>query len=100
MGSDSAVRAFGAIIQRFSINAVYATRPTFLFHQRTVSLSRLFSSSLIISSNPWRSSLYEEENGSIQVRKIYTSFPLCMGRQSYKIAGRKGAQDAKKAKLY
>uniref|UniRef100_A0A162BA02 Uncharacterized protein n=1 Tax=Daucus carota subsp. sativus TaxID=79200 RepID=A0A162BA02_DAUCS len=33
-------------------------------------------------------------------RKIWTSGPLCMGRRSSKIAGRKGAQDAKKAKLY
>ncbi|KAK4742784.1 hypothetical protein SAY87_000785 [Trapa incisa] len=100
MVSNSTVRAFGAIFQRFSVNAVHSTRPNFFFHQRTVSLSRLFSSSLTISSNPWWSSLYEEEKGSIQVRKIYTSSPLCMGRRSCKIAGRKGAQDAKKAKLY
>ncbi|GFZ08477.1 YebC-like protein [Actinidia rufa] len=33
-------------------------------------------------------------------RKIWTFSPLCMGRRSCKIAGRKGAQDAKKAKLY
>ncbi|KAF2602597.1 hypothetical protein F2Q70_00027899 [Brassica cretica] len=35
-----------------------------------------------------------------QVRKIWISSPLCMGRRSSKIAGRKGAQDSKKAKLY
>ncbi|XP_027356156.1 probable transcriptional regulatory protein At2g25830 isoform X1 [Abrus precatorius] len=35
-----------------------------------------------------------------RVRKIWTSTPLCMGRRSSKIAGRKEAQDAKKAKLY
>lgn len=33
-------------------------------------------------------------------RKIYTFHPLLMGRRSSKIAGRKEAQDAKKAKLY
>ncbi|KAK6161869.1 hypothetical protein DH2020_001710 [Rehmannia glutinosa] len=33
-------------------------------------------------------------------RKISTCSPLCMGRRSCKIAGRKTAQDAKKAKLY
>ncbi|KAM7256955.1 hypothetical protein ACFE04_012696 [Oxalis oulophora] len=33
-------------------------------------------------------------------RKISTFGPVCMGRRSSKIAGRKGAQDAKKAKLY
>ncbi|QCE16062.1 probable transcriptional regulatory protein At2g25830 [Vigna unguiculata] len=35
-----------------------------------------------------------------QVRRIWFSAPLCMGRRSSKIAGRKEAQDAKKAKLY
>nr|AAL07079.1 unknown protein [Arabidopsis thaliana]AAM45134.1 unknown protein [Arabidopsis thaliana] len=35
----------------------------------------------------------------LQLRKISISTPLCMGRSS-KIAGRKGAQDSKKAKLY
>ncbi|KAK9742106.1 hypothetical protein RND81_03G148800 [Saponaria officinalis] len=33
------------------------------------------------------------------VRKFWTFSPLCMGRRSCKIAGRKGAQDLKKAKL-
>ncbi|CAD5319518.1 unnamed protein product [Arabidopsis thaliana] len=36
----------------------------------------------------------------LQLRKISISTPLCMGRRSSKIAGRKGAQDSKKAKLY
>ncbi|CAJ1973899.1 unnamed protein product [Sphenostylis stenocarpa] len=35
-----------------------------------------------------------------QVRRIWSSTPVCMGRRSSKIAGRKEAQDAKKAKLY
>ncbi|XP_068482875.1 probable transcriptional regulatory protein At2g25830 isoform X2 [Phaseolus vulgaris] len=35
-----------------------------------------------------------------QVRRIWFSTPVCMGRRSSKIAGRKEAQDAKKAKLY
>ncbi|PKI53755.1 hypothetical protein CRG98_025885 [Punica granatum] len=34
------------------------------------------------------------------VRKIWISTPVCMGRKSCKIAGRKTAQDAKKSKLY
>ncbi|KAK9131110.1 hypothetical protein Sjap_011597 [Stephania japonica] len=34
------------------------------------------------------------------VRRIWTFSPVCMGRRSSKIAGRKGAQDAKKAKRY
>lgn len=35
-----------------------------------------------------------------QLRKIWISSPLCMGRRSCKIAGRKVAQNAKKMKLY
>ncbi|CAN6721407.1 unnamed protein product [Malus baccata var. baccata] len=38
--------------------------------------------------------------GAAARRTIWTVAPLCMGRRSSKIAGRKGAQDAKKAKLY
>lgn len=34
------------------------------------------------------------------MRKIWIFSPVCMGRRSSKIAGRKGAQDAKKTKLY
>ncbi|CAN1784992.1 Probable transcriptional regulatory protein At2g25830 [Linum perenne] len=48
--------------------------------------------------------LFEEEirreNQVGTVRKISTFPTVCMGRRSSKIAGRKGAQDAKKAKLY
>ncbi|EEF45845.1 conserved hypothetical protein [Ricinus communis] len=36
----------------------------------------------------------------VNLRQIWTYPPVCMGRRSCKIAGRKGAQDAKKAKLY
>ncbi|KAF1871440.1 hypothetical protein Lal_00020233 [Lupinus albus] len=41
-----------------------------------------------------------DTNNHSRVRKIWTFSPLCMGRRSSKIAGRKEAQDAKKAKLY
>lgn len=36
----------------------------------------------------------------LRSRKLWTSMPVQMGRRSSKIATRKGAQDAKKAKLY
>ncbi|KAG9145436.1 hypothetical protein Leryth_021349 [Lithospermum erythrorhizon] len=39
------------------------------------------------------------ENGCL-IRKIITFGPVCMGRKSCKIAGRKGVKDAKKTKLY
>ncbi|XP_077209890.1 yebC-like protein isoform X2 [Tasmannia lanceolata] len=37
---------------------------------------------------------------ALQIRRIWAFPPLCMGRRSSKIATRKGAQDAKKAKRY
>ncbi|XP_050209209.1 probable transcriptional regulatory protein At2g25830 [Mercurialis annua] len=45
-------------------------------------------------------SLLCDEKHQLNVRRIWTYPPLCMGRRSCKIAGRKGAQDDKKAKLY
>ncbi|CAL5435576.1 unnamed protein product [Camellia sinensis] len=56
------------------------------------------SSPLYSSSSSWVHSF--ELHSLKSVRKISTFSPLCMGRRSCKIAGRKGAQDAKKAKLY
>ncbi|KAH1253054.1 putative transcriptional regulatory protein [Glycine max] len=48
-----------------------------------------------------RKSLWFDANrDNSQVRRIWPSTPVCMGRRSIKIAGRKGAQDAKKTKLY
>ncbi|XP_061369608.1 probable transcriptional regulatory protein At2g25830 [Gastrolobium bilobum] len=68
--------------------------------------STYFSSSLFLHGNSLRnkSLLWLDANATYtdnsRVRKIWTSTPLCMGRRSSKIAGRKEAQDAKKAKLY
>ncbi|XP_031377761.1 probable transcriptional regulatory protein At2g25830 [Punica granatum] len=100
MGSNPTIRAFGAIVRRLSVNGVSSFRPTSLSPHSADSLSRLLSSSVAISSNTWWAPLYGEENGSRQVRKIWISTPVCMGRKSCKIAGRKTAQDAKKSKLY
>lgn len=44
--------------------------------------------------------LYNWSSLVLRSRKLWTSMPVQMGRRSSKIATRKGAQDAKKAKLY
>ncbi|KAE8056610.1 hypothetical protein FH972_013365 [Carpinus fangiana] len=100
MGSSSSFRAFGAILHRFS-HGFSSKCPNSFGLQRNGLPSRNLSSSSTISQ---LSSLYLVENKYsrryVQVRKIWTFSPVCMGRRSSKIAGRKGAQDAKKAKLY
>ncbi|KAL5697611.1 hypothetical protein ACHQM5_028736 [Ranunculus cassubicifolius] len=64
-----------------------------------------FGKSLLLSSssstncyNSWE--LLSIVKNSNNVRRIWTFSPLCMGRRSSKIAGRKSAQDLKKAKRY
>ncbi|KAM1247194.1 hypothetical protein TB2_043319 [Malus domestica] len=100
MGSSSTMRALGAIVHRVS-NGVSSKSPNSLVLHCTwnVLLSRKLSYSSAISSlPPWVST---HMHGAAAARRtIWTVAPLCMGRRSSKIAGRKGAQDAKKAKLY
>ncbi|CAK8568872.1 unnamed protein product [Lathyrus sativus] len=43
---------------------------------------------------------FTDYDSSCRARKIWTFTPVCMGRRSSKIAGRKEANNAKKAKLY
>ncbi|XP_065848602.1 probable transcriptional regulatory protein At2g25830 [Euphorbia lathyris] len=96
------MRAVGAIIQRFS-NVVYPKcSSTSFLPLRECLHDRVMLSSLSSYSSCSSSLLYDENRGHCQmnVRRIWTYPPLCMGRRSCKIAGRKGAQDAKKAKLY
>ncbi|XP_008804618.2 probable transcriptional regulatory protein At2g25830 isoform X1 [Phoenix dactylifera] len=71
---------------------------------RRVSLSRGFSSSLSSLKNPstlQRFGLFEKKetvSDVLRFRRIWTSPPVCMGRRSSKIAGRKDAQNLKKMK--
>lgn len=51
-------------------------------------------------SKPLLSTTYHQSNLVLRTRKLWTTVPVQMGRRSSKIAMRKGAQDAKKAKLY
>ncbi|KAM1573471.1 hypothetical protein FF1_043308 [Malus domestica] len=98
MGSSSTMRALGAIVHRVS-NGVSSKSPNSLVLHWNVLLSRKLSYSSAISSlPPWVST--HMHGGAAARRTIWTVAPLCMGRRSSKIAGRKGAQDAKKAKLY
>lgn len=96
--SSSSVRAFGSILCRFS-NVVY------LKPHHSYTLKSAFLLSGTISSSSWYSDKgvlppLELQQSSYSHRKIWTFSPLCMGRRSCKIAGRKTAQDLKKAKLY
>ncbi|XP_030948634.1 probable transcriptional regulatory protein At2g25830 [Quercus lobata] len=102
--SSSSMRAFGSILHRFSNGFSSKCPITISFAvKRNCLLSRKLSSLSAISTYT-SLSLYEnkciDNNNVLQLRKLWTFSPLCMGRRSSKIAGRKGAQDAKKAKLY
>ncbi|KAL6533939.1 hypothetical protein OROHE_013772 [Orobanche hederae] len=86
MPSPSTIRAFGSLLIRFSNGGTgFVGR-------------KLTSSSCYSSSGTWV--LFPVLNHGTPHRKISTCPPLCMGRRSCKIAGRKTSQDAKKAKLY
>ncbi|KAB2629629.1 transcriptional regulatory protein [Pyrus ussuriensis x Pyrus communis] len=100
MGSSSTMRALGAIVHRFSNGVSSKSLNSLALHCTwNVLLSRKLSYSSAISSlPPWV--LTHMHGGAAARRTIWTVAPLCMGRRSSKIAGRKGAQDAKKAKLY
>ncbi|KAM3282138.1 putative transcriptional regulatory protein isoform X1 [Capsicum chacoense] len=94
--SFSSLRVFGSIHCRFS-NGIYF-KP---YHSCTLKSAFLLSG--ILSSPSWYSDkkvLPLELQSSNLVRTVWTFSPLCMGRRSCKIAGRKTAQDLKKAKLY
>ncbi|KAF6991147.1 hypothetical protein CFC21_008260 [Triticum aestivum] len=78
----SAARALGALLHRAS--------------SFSSSASALRSASLVHRSDPTGgASLFQ---GHVARRRIWTFQPLCMGRRSCKIAGRKGAQNLKKMK--
>ncbi|KAF6996888.1 hypothetical protein CFC21_013169 [Triticum aestivum] len=78
----SAARALGALIHRAS--------------SLSSSASALRSASLVHRNGPTGgASLFQ---GHVARRRISTFQPLCMGRRSCKIAGRKGAQNLKKMK--
>ncbi|KAI3935771.1 hypothetical protein MKX01_032955 [Papaver californicum] len=90
----SSVRVFGSVLHKFS-NGVSSEFPFSSFSlQRTCLLGNYLTSS---SSSTW---VPFELKSKHSARKIMTFSPVCMGRRSSKIAGRKGAQDAKKAKRY
>ncbi|OMO86681.1 Transcriptional regulator TACO1-like protein [Corchorus olitorius] len=71
-----------------SRNGIFKSSRKFLSSASSISLS----SSMLYQVN--------SSSNERQLRSISTFPPLCMGRRSCKIADRKGAQNAKKAKLF
>ncbi|KAL5558667.1 hypothetical protein UlMin_034878 [Ulmus minor] len=100
MSSYSSIRAIGGIFVRRFCNGVSSNYPYSVALQRNGLIGRSLSSSSAITSICSWDWIYQVRYGSDPVRTIWTFSPLCMGRRSCKIAGRKGAQDAKKTKLY
>ncbi|KAG9449166.1 hypothetical protein H6P81_009131 [Aristolochia fimbriata] len=80
----SSVRAFGAVIHRISLG----------FSSKCPSFSPLHSLNVL----DWN--FTSKGSSGRRIRRIWTSVPVYMGRRSSKIATRKGAQDARKAKRY
>ncbi|THU58694.1 hypothetical protein C4D60_Mb03t17100 [Musa balbisiana] len=83
----SSARAFGAVLCRVSLSQGLSPLRSSLCHQGI---------GLLGSRLP--SALPKEARNTQTVRKIWTSRPVCMGRRSCKIAGRKDAQNLKKMK--
>ncbi|CAH9106295.1 unnamed protein product [Cuscuta epithymum] len=95
--SSYSLRVFGSLLHRSSYS--FALQSKLLPHTQNPSTASLNATQL--SSSSWYSSSQKWVlQSGYSVRKIWTSMPLCMGRRSCKIAGRKTAQDAKKTKLY
>lgn len=94
----ASLRAFGVILQKLSPNSIIHKCPRFFHLHRNGLCSSSSLAAETLSSHLWAFDSKLKCRGN-QVRRIWMS-PVCMGRRSCKIAGRKGAQDAKKAKLY
>ncbi|XP_009626359.1 putative transcriptional regulatory protein At2g25830 isoform X2 [Nicotiana tabacum] len=96
--SSSSVRAFSSLLYRFSNGVFLKPHHSCTLKSALLLSGKISSSSCYSSSDKWVLPLELQSCNS--VRKIWTFSPLCMGRRSSKIAGRKTAQDLKKAKLY
>lgn len=97
---SSSIRVLGTFLHKFSngvsLNSTSLARIG-LF-DRSVLLSS--SSSSCCYSSLGLSKEKKVNSNPSHGRRIWTFSPVCMGRRSSKIAGRKTAQDAKKAKTY
>ncbi|VFQ84671.1 unnamed protein product [Cuscuta campestris] len=97
--SSNSLRVLGSLLHRSSYSFTLQSKPHPLPTSTVVLNSKQLSSSFWYSSSEkWVPQFHLQSGNS--ARKIWTCTPLCMGRRSCKIAGRKTAQDAKKAKLY
>ncbi|KAF6164221.1 hypothetical protein GIB67_010191 [Kingdonia uniflora] len=91
------IRGFGAILHKLS-NGVCLKCSNSLPIQRIWYLDRSITSWVTYELNPNVNT--KKQQLQQHLRRIWTFSPVCMGRRSCKIAGRKNAQDAKKAKRY
>ncbi|KAL8522086.1 hypothetical protein ACS0TY_012294 [Phlomoides rotata] len=96
MCSPATIRGFGSLLVRFPYGA--SLKPLDSLSSQSLSSSKFSSFSRYSSSGALISFLGHKYGNSD--RKISTLQPLCMGRRSCKIAGRKTAQNAKKMKMY
>lgn len=96
----SSMKALGAIAYKYS-TVISPKYPSLHYSLGIVVLNKNFPCSSSYSNYLWIRAEKPEGMHNVKCnRTIWTFSPLCMGRRSCKIAGRKGAQDAKKAKLY
>ncbi|KAG2699662.1 hypothetical protein I3760_07G201300 [Carya illinoinensis] len=100
MGSSSSIRAFVATLRRFSHGFSSKCPYSFSLQKNGLLKRNLSFPSTVSTYSPLCSHENNYSGHYLQARKIWAFHPVCMGRRSCKIAGRKGAQDAKKAKLY
>ncbi|XP_024025287.1 probable transcriptional regulatory protein At2g25830 isoform X2 [Morus notabilis] len=102
MNSCCSIRKFGGIFVHRFCNGISFKSPNSIAFYRNGLLGRNLSYSSAISSSfsSWNRVYDQVRCRTDGVRTIRTLSPLCMGRRSCKIAGRKGSQDAKKMKLY
>ncbi|KAG6409596.1 hypothetical protein SASPL_127636 [Salvia splendens] len=98
MSSSAAIRGFGSILTRFSSGVSVKPLSSLHPHRNGYSIRNLSSISRYSCSGDWAS--FSGLNYGSCERKISTRAPLCMGRRSSKIAGRKTQNDLKKGKLY
>ncbi|KAK9072828.1 hypothetical protein SSX86_009263 [Deinandra increscens subsp. villosa] len=95
---SSSTRSFGALLYRFSIGVPLKSPNSFpLQGAVTVRLHKNVSSSSFYSSCAKLVTPIEFQSAN-SVRKIWTRGPLCMGRRSCKIAGRKVRSNIRRPK--
>ncbi|CAI9093541.1 OLC1v1029053C1 [Oldenlandia corymbosa var. corymbosa] len=97
MATVTSTRVLGSWLCRFSNGVSLKPSSSFTYQSALLFRGKLSSCSHYSTYGKWVPASQIQSCNS--ARKIRTFAPLCMGRRSCKIAGRKTAQDAKKGKL-